>query len=30
LPINNLYVGSISKPNCEWSPLNESENKKNK
>ena len=28
LPINNLYVGSISKPNCEWSPLNESENKK--
>ena len=24
LPINNLYVGSISKPNCEWSPLNES------
>ena len=28
LPINNLYVGSISKPNCEWNPLNESENKK--
>ena len=28
LPINNLYVGSISKPNCEWKPMNESENKK--
>jgi len=24
LPINNLYVGSISKPNCEWKPMNES------
>ena len=28
LPIDNLYVGSISKPNCEWKPMNESENKK--
>ena len=28
LPINNLYVGSISKPNCEWKPMNESEKKK--
>ena len=24
LPIDNLYVGSISKPNCEWKPMNES------
>jgi len=24
LPINNIYVGSISKPNCEWKPMNES------
>jgi hypothetical protein len=23
LPINNIYVGSISKPNCEWKPMNE-------
>ena len=28
LPIDNLYVGSISKPNCKWKPMNESENKK--
>ena len=28
LTIDNLYVGSISKPNCEWKPMNESENKK--
>ena len=28
LPIDNIYVGSISKPNCEWKPMNESENKK--
>ena len=28
LPINNLYVGSISKPNCKWKPMNESEKKK--
>ena len=28
LPIDNLYVGSISKLNCEWKPMNESENKK--
>ena len=28
LPIDNLYIGSISKPNCEWKPMNESENKK--
>ena len=28
LPIDNLYVGSISKPNCEWKPMNESEKKK--
>jgi hypothetical protein len=28
LPIDNLYVGSISKPNCKWNPMNESENKK--
>jgi len=24
LPIDNLYIGSISKPNCEWKPMNES------
>jgi hypothetical protein len=24
LPIDNIYVGSISKPNCEWKPMNES------
>ena len=24
LPIDNLYVGSYGKPNCGWSPLNES------
>jgi hypothetical protein len=24
LPIDNLYVGSISKPNCEWKSTNES------
>ena len=24
LPIDSLYVGSISKPNCEWKPMNES------
>jgi hypothetical protein len=28
LPIDNLYVGSISKPNCKWKPMNESEKKK--
>lgn len=30
LPINNLYVGSYGKPNCGWSPLNESEDRPNK
>ncbi len=31
LPIENLYVGSYGKPNCEWSPINESkENKQEK
>jgi len=24
LPIDNLYVGSYGKPNCNWNPLNES------
>jgi hypothetical protein len=24
LPIENLYVGSYGKPNCEWNPINES------
>jgi len=24
LPIPNIYVGKYSKPNCQWSPLNES------
>ena len=28
LPIDNFYVGSMSKPNCEWNPMNESEEKK--
>ena len=28
LPIDNFYVGFITKPNCEWNPLNESEEKK--
>jgi len=23
LPIDNIYVGSISKQNCEWKPMNE-------
>jgi hypothetical protein len=30
LPIDNLYVGSYGKPNCGWSPLNESEDRPNK
>ncbi len=30
LPIENIYVGSYGKPNCGWSPLNESENKKSR
>jgi hypothetical protein len=28
LPIRNIFIGNYTKPNCEWSPLNESENKK--
>ena len=28
LPIRNVFIGNYTKPNCEWSPLNESENKK--
>jgi len=28
LPIRNIFIGYYTKPNCEWSPLNESENKK--
>jgi hypothetical protein len=30
LPIDNLYVGSYGKPNCNWNPLNESEDDKEK
>ena len=28
LPIRNIFVGYYTKPNCEWSPLNESKGKK--
>jgi hypothetical protein len=28
LPIRNVFIGNYTNPNCEWSPLNESENKK--
>lgn len=28
LPIRNVFIGYYTTPNCEWSPLNESENKK--
>ena len=27
LPIRNIFIGNYTKPNCEWSPLNESEGK---
>ena len=27
LPIRNIFIGYYTKPNCEWSPLNESEEK---
>jgi hypothetical protein len=30
LPIRNVFIGYYTKPNCEWSPLNESENKEGK
>jgi hypothetical protein len=30
LPIRNIFIGNYTKPNCEWSPLNESENKKSR
>jgi hypothetical protein len=30
LPIRNVFIGNYTKPNCEWSPLNESEDKKEK
>ena len=28
LPIRNIFIGNYTKPNCEWSPLNESEESK--
>ena len=28
LPIRNVFIGNYTKPNCEWSPLNESEESK--
>jgi len=27
IPIGNIFIGYYTKPNCKWSPLNESENK---
>ena len=30
LPIRNVFIGNYTKPNCEWSPLNESEDNKEK
>ena len=30
LPIRNIFIGNYTKPNCEWSPLNESEDDKEK
>jgi hypothetical protein len=30
LPIRNIFIGYYTKPNCEWSPLNESEDDKEK
>jgi len=30
LPIRNVFIGYYTKPNCEWSPLNESEDDKEK
>jgi hypothetical protein len=30
LPISNIFIGYYTKPHCGWSPLNESENKKEK
>jgi hypothetical protein len=27
LPIRNIFIGQYTKPNCKWSPLNESEDK---
>ena len=30
LPIRNIFIGYYTKPNCKWSPLNESEDDKEK
>jgi predicted house-cleaning noncanonical NTP pyrophosphatase (MazG superfamily) len=30
IPIRNVFIGYYTKPNCEWSPLNESEDDKEK
>lgn len=30
LPIRNIFIGYYTKPNCEWSPLNESEDNEEK
>jgi hypothetical protein len=30
LPIRNVFIGNYTTPNCEWSPLNESEDDKEK
>ena len=30
LPIRNIFIGYYTKPNCEWSPLNESEDDEEK
>ena len=30
LPIRNIFIGYLTKPNCKWSPLNESEDDKEK
>ncbi len=30
IPIRNIFIGYYSKPNCEWSPLNESEDDEEK
>ena len=30
LPIRNIFIGNYTTPNCEWSPLNESEDDKEK
>ena len=30
LPIRNVFIGNYTNPNCEWSPLNESEDDKEK